>query len=93
MKSFTENNQATWTDVFNEIKRSDLPEAEKVAAAFRWLMNRHVEHAEGEIELSRAMNDRTSLVKEQIKLGAMKHTMSVFYDCYKFMLERKAWDE
>jgi hypothetical protein len=93
MKTSNEINETDWVAVFNEIKASDLPEVEKVAQAFRWLTSRYMEHSQQEIELLRAMSDRESLVKEQIKLGVMKHTRGIFHDCYKFMIGRRAWDE
>lgn len=85
--------QTAWTDAFNDIKNSNAPEVEKVARAFRWLADRYLEHAQGEIELFRAMNDRESRIKEQIKMETIKHALGMFHDCYKFMVGRRAWDE
>jgi hypothetical protein len=82
-----------WLKVFYEIKKSDLPETEKLARAFGWITSRYIEHAQQEIELARAMKDQESLVKERIKLGMMEHARSMFQDCYKFMIGRSAWDE
>jgi len=85
--------ESDWTTVFNQIKGSELPEAEKIARAFEWITDRYLEHNAHEIELLRAMGDQESLVKEQIKQNMMKHTRTIFRDCYQFMTGRRAWDE
>ncbi len=85
--------ESDWTTVFKQLKDSDLPEAEKVARAFEWLTNGYFEHGEQEIEMLRALGDQESLIKEQVKLATMKHTISIFRDCYQFMTGRRAWDD
>lgn len=78
---------------FNEIIESDLPEIERLAQAFDWVTGRYIEHSQQEIELLRALQDKESLVKEQIKLEMMKHVRSMFHTCYKRVTGRRAWDE
>jgi len=78
---------------YNTIFEMDLPDIEKLARAFEWVTGRYVGHAQQEIELIRALGDQESLVKEQIKLGVMKHARSIFYDCYRRVTGRKVWDE
>ncbi len=80
-------------DEFNAIFESDLDEIEKLAQAFQWITGRYIEFGEQEIELLRAMQDKETLVKEQIKLSTIKHTRSVFYDCYRRATGRRPWDE
>lgn len=80
-------------DEYQKIIKSDLPDIEKLAQAFALITGRYVEHAANEIELARAMQDQESLVKEQIKLGMMRHARSIFQDCYRAVTGRKAWDE
>lgn len=77
----------------NEIFESDLPEVEKLAQAFDRITSRYIECAQQEIELTRAMQDKQALVKEQIKLGMLEHVRGMFHDCYKRVTGRKAWDE
>ena len=93
METSNKVNTTYWLTVFNDIKASNLPEAEKVAQAFQWLTSRYMENSGREIELLRAMNDQESLVKERIKLGVMKHARGMFHNCYKFMIGREAWHE
>ena len=78
---------------FQAIVRSGLPEVDKLAQTFRLITGRFVDHADAEIELARAMQDREALVKEQIKLSVMQHARSIFQDCYRSATGRTAWDE
>ncbi len=78
---------------YNQIFASDLPEIEKLAQAFGLITGTLLEHSEGEIDLLRALNDREALVKEQIKLGMLKHVRDVFDECYRRTTGRRAWDE
>ena len=80
-------------DELQEIVKLDLSEVEKLARAFEWITSRYVEHGEQEVELAKAMKDQESLVKEQIKLGVMKHARGIFQDCYRLVTGRRAWDE
>ena len=79
--------------VIKEIKASDLREVEKVARAFDLVTSQIVESGQREIELARAMKDRDSLVKEQIKLSMINHARSIFQACFKRMTGEEAWDE
>ncbi len=80
-------------DELDAIFKSDLSEIEKLAQAFEWITGRHIEFGAQEIELLRAMQDKEALVKEQIKLSTIKHTRSVFCDCYQRATGRRPWDE
>ncbi len=80
-------------DEFLAIFRSDAAEIDKLAQGFDWMTRRMVEQAENEIELLRALEDRESLVKEQIKMGVLKHARGIFEDCYVRATGRRAWDE
>ena len=79
--------------VFREIKNSNLSEADKVAKAFKWLSDRALTYSENEIELARAMKDQDGLIQEQIKHEMMKSSRTMFQDCFRAILGRKAWDE
>ena len=80
-------------DVFREIKDSDLPEAEKLASAFKWVTDRILSFSEKDIELARAMKDQEALIREQVKHEMMKSSRQIFQDCFRGVLGRKAWDE
>ena len=79
--------------VFRDIKESDLTEAEKLAKAFDWLTARVLTFSKQEIELARAMKDQEALVREQIKHEMLKSSRTMFQDCFRAVLGRKAWDE
>jgi hypothetical protein len=82
-----------WTTVFNKLKSSDLPPAAKVRRAFEWVVNGYLEQGEGEIQVLKAMGDQQSLVKEQIKLSTMQHTLDIFHHCYQYMVGGSVGDE
>ncbi len=77
----------------NRIVSSDLAELDKVMQAFDVITSSIVEAAGQEAELSRAMGDRESLVKEQIKMETVKHARAILNDCYMRVTRRRAWDE
>ena len=80
-------------DDYNEIFKSDLCDEEKLAKAFNEITNAYLKHSEQEIELMHAMGNAEALVKEQIKLGLLKHVREIFNGCYKRIYGRSAWDE
>ena len=74
---------------FEAIIASDLPEVEKVAQAYQWIMTDQIEHSHNEIELLKALGDQENLVKEQIKLGVIEYTAGIFAFCYQQATGRK----
>jgi hypothetical protein len=77
----------------NRIISSDLVELDKVMQAFEVITGSIIEAAEREVELSRAMGDPESLVKEQIKMETVKHARAILNDCHMRVTRRRAWDE
>jgi uncharacterized coiled-coil protein SlyX len=75
-KTKLEINQA-----LNKFMAADLPEVEKLQQSFRYLTGKLVEQGDAEIELLRALGDKESLVKEQIKVSTLRHAQSVFDYC------------
>lgn len=75
------------------ILKSDLPDLEKLAQAFDCITGFIVAHAEGEIELARALQDREQQIKTQIKMETMKHARSIFSHVYLRIARRRPWDE
>jgi hypothetical protein len=93
MSTDDERNELDFPTVMQEIKHSNLSEAEKLAAAFDHTTKRIIEHAQYEIELARAKHDREAVIKQQIKMETLKHARGIFQDCFQWVLGRRAWDE
>jgi len=84
------------TSCSNEVERilaSDLPELEKITQAFECITGFVVGHAEAEIELARALQDREQMLKTQIKKETMVHARSIFESCYRRVTGRRPWHE
>jgi hypothetical protein len=81
------------TEEVERILESDLPDLEKLAQAFDCITEFIIAHAEGEIELAQAMQDREQRVKTQIKMETMKHARSIFGHVYLRIAGRRPWDE
>ncbi len=78
---------------YEEIFDSDLSEADKIAKAFHFVINTIETHSNNEIELLKAMNDRETLVKEQIKLSSIQHAKGIFNMVYQRATGKRSWDE
>ena len=74
---------------FEAIIASNLPEAEKVARAYQWIIDDQIAHSRNEIELLKALGDQENLIKEQIKLGVIEYTAGIFAFCYQQATGRK----
>jgi hypothetical protein len=93
MSGFGVRSEQEWPRVAAEIKESTLPEVEKLARGFRWITDRILENARGEIEVSRAAGDKETVIRQQIRLEMTKHIRTIFQDCYVLAAGRRAWDE
>lgn len=80
-------------DELDEIIKADSPEIEKLRDAFGRITDLVVRHAQHEVELANAMQDRESVIKVQIKMETVKFARSIFQTCYTRITGRKAWDE
>jgi hypothetical protein len=78
---------------YEEIFDSNLSEADKIAKAFHFVINTIETHSNNEIELLKAMNDRETLVKEQIKLSSIQHAKGIFNMAYQRATGKRSWDE
>ena len=83
----------TVTDEVDKIINSDLADLDKVMRAFDVITGSVIGAAEQEVELSRALGDPESVVKEQIKMETVKHARAILNDCYMRVTRRRAWDE
>jgi len=84
------------TDCSGEVERilaSDLSDLEKVVQAFDCITAFIISHAQAEIELARALQDREDLLKTQIKKETMLHARSIFEHCYRRVTGRRPWHE
>lgn len=77
---------------FEEIFASDLSEADKIAKGFHHIINTIIAHSQNEIELHKAMNDKETLVKEQIKLSTIKHARDIFDMAYTRATGKRSWN-
>lgn len=77
---------------YEAIFDSDMSEADKLAQAFRLITDSIVTHAQNEIELLKAMNDKENLVKEQIKLNTVQHVQGIFRDAYLRATDKRSQD-
>lgn len=64
------------------IVESELPEVDRVAKAFLLVTDVHIQEAEKEIEIARAMSDQENLIKEQIKHNVIEFVQGIFNDAY-----------
>jgi hypothetical protein len=80
-------------DWIREIQRSEQPEIEKLAEFFGQITTQIIGFAEKEIELARAMQDRESLIKQQIKMETIKTARKIFARGYQIATGRKAWGD
>ena len=78
---------------YEDIFDSDLSEADKIAKAFHQIINSIETHTNNEIELLKAMNDRETLIKEQIKLSSIQHAKGIFDMVYLRATGKRSWDE
>jgi hypothetical protein len=62
---------------------SDLAEIDKLKEAYKLVSDFYIIHGEREIELHRAMNDRENMIKQQIKVSAIRHMQEVFDAAYQ----------
>lgn len=77
---------------YEEIFASDLSEADKIAKGFYHITDRIISHTQNKIELRKAMNDRETLIKEQIKLSTIQHAKSIFDMAYRQATGKRSWD-
>jgi hypothetical protein len=77
---------------FEKIFESDIPDVEKLAQSFSFILRQQETHSENEIELQKAIGDSELLVKEQIKKGVLKYSGEIFAYCYHRTTGRKLSD-
>lgn len=80
-------------DELDAIQALDLPDIDKLARMFDLITQRIIAHAETEVEVARAMQDKEAVVKTQIKLSTIRHARAIFSDCFWHIAARKVWVE
>ena len=89
----TEDGGLSYKEELDAIIGADLPEMDKLAAAFGGLTSFVVEVTEKEIELARALGDRQEVIKQQIKMETIKSARYMFRTIFWQVTGRWAWDE
>lgn len=85
--------QIEYLELVETLKASDLPDLDRVAQVFDFVINQHVGQSQRDIELARAMRDKETMVKEQIKQETLKYAHRVFNDTYMVFKGRRVFDE
>jgi len=67
---------------FEQILAEDLPESDKLARAYLFILQEQQRYAQHEIELQKAIGNHDELVKEQIKQSVLKYSSEIFAYCY-----------
>lgn len=61
---------------------------EQLTAAFYDITDKFLKIAAQNIDLARALGDRETLIKEQIKLETMKSAVGIFKHCYQLTIQQ-----
>jgi hypothetical protein len=75
------------------IMTADSPEIEKLSKAYVFILSQHIEIAEREIELLKALGDQEGIIKEQIKANTIAYTLDMFRQLHIRATGRKVSDE
>ena len=67
----------------DEIMATDLPDIEKLAQAFGYLMEQYIAIAGREQDLQKALGDKEAVLKMQIQKNTLEYALSMFEDCYR----------
>ena len=87
------NESRGYQDRMDAILGSALPDIEKLKEGFGLVTGQIIAHAQREVDLARAMHDRESRVKTQVKMSTMETAREVFDTWYTRITGRRAWDE
>lgn len=71
---------------------AETVDMERVTAKFQEITSTFILHAEQNIEMARAMGDRETIIKEQIKMETMKTAVSIFNHCRTLAKQRGLQD-
>lgn len=77
---------------FEEILKSDLPDSEKLARAYLFILRQQQTFAQNEVELQKAIGDESAVIKEKIKHGVLKYSGEIFAFCYQRVTGKKLPD-
>lgn len=80
-------------DTFDEIAAGNASEVDKMKAMFEWVTQQFIEGCELDIELAKALKDRESTIRAQIRLEVMKSARKMFAICYMHLTKRGVADE
>lgn len=77
---------------YEAIFKTDLSQADKIAKAFHHVIDSIITHSNNEIELLKAMGDKETLIKEQIKLSTIEHAKGIFNMAYFKATGKRSYD-
>ena len=80
-------------DWIRKIQSSDQTDIDKLKEFFGQTTAKIIGFAEKEIELARAMQDRETLIKHQIKMETFKGARDIFARGYQIVTGKRAWDD
>jgi len=76
-----------------EIMGADLPEIEKLAQAFGYIIQQHIDITRRECELHKELGDKNALIKLQVQLSTMEYMLGVFLYCHRQVMWRRVPNE
>ena len=75
------------------IMSADLAEIEKLSQAYVLILSQHIQIAERETEVFKALGDHDAIIKEQIKANTMAYTLDLFHQLHLRATGRRVADE
>jgi len=73
----------------NEIMEADLPEIDKLAQAYGYIIQQHIDVIRRECEKFKELGDKDALVKMQVQLSTMEYMLGVFLYCHRQVLWKR----
>jgi hypothetical protein len=89
-------NKSEYQEIFEQIVAdSTLTDLEKLVRSFDLVTREFIGHYQHDAELARAMGDKETAVREEIKAGILNASRGMFAHCYTHItgLREKLWDE
>lgn len=85
--------QMEYLELVESLRASDIPDLERVARVFDFVIQQHIEQSQRDIELARALRDQEAVIREQIKQETLRYSRKVFNDSYMVFIGRRPFDE
>jgi hypothetical protein len=88
--------ESEYTEAFEQIvANSSLTDLEKLVRSFDLVTRKFIGHYQHDAEIARAMGDKETAVREEIKAGILQSSRGMFAHCYTRItgLRGKLWDD